>query len=103
MGLPVDLRGIEQVMQQFDFRNTPFYAVSCGNDLKFEFKENDLGKARETLAQTLELIHSNGTKAIYKIAFYDAVNNNKLTKENLMGTNTFRTVSYTHLTLPTIA
>lgn len=89
-GLPVDLRGIVQVLAQFDFRNTPYYAVLCGKDLKFEFKEDDLEQARNVLSQTLELIESNGTTAIYKVEWYDKVVNGKLLRENLLGTNTFR-------------
>jgi hypothetical protein len=91
MGVSVDLRGIEQVLRKFDSRNTPFYAVTCGSELKFSNTDESLDKAKNKLTEELEEYSENGTTAIYKIQWYEKLDaSGKLTKENLIGSDNFR-------------
>jgi hypothetical protein len=94
MSIGIDLRGKEQVLQQFDFIETPFYAVYQGKDLKFQHLEDDTESGRALLAQNLEILDLNGSTAPFKIVYYYGVNEKgKLSTDNVKGSNTFRIVS----------
>jgi len=94
MSLGIDLRGKEQVLQQFDFIETPFYAVYQGKDLKFQHLEDDTESGRALLAQNLEILDLNGSTAPFKIVYYYGLNDKgKLSTDNVKGSNTFRIVS----------
>lgn len=94
MSVGIDLRGKEQVLQQFDFVETPFFAVYQGKDLKFQHLEDDTEAARTLLGQNLEVLELNGSTAPFKIVYYYNLNNaGKLTADNIKASNTFRIVS----------
>lgn len=94
MATGIDLRGADQVLKQFELFNCPFYAVYQGKDLKFYHDSEDIDSAKELLEQSLAVLDYNQSTAVFKIVFYTQLNKDeKLTAENIKGSNTFRVVS----------
>lgn len=92
MANAIDLKGVDEVLQQFEHRATPFFEVREGKDLKFKFLDDDLEAAKSCLQIHLEQLANNGTTAPYKIVFYKSVNSagDGFIKDSEMGSNTFR-------------
>lgn len=92
MANAIDLKGVEEVLQQFEHRATPFYEVLDGKQLKFKFLEDDLEAAKACLELHLNQLANNGSTAPYRIVFYKRVNANEdgFIKDSEMGSNTFR-------------
>jgi hypothetical protein len=94
MSIGIDLRGKEQVLQQYDFMESPFYAVYQAKDLKFQHLDDDTENGRALLSQNLEVLEINGSTAPFKIVYYYGVNSSgKLSADQIKGSNTFRIVS----------
>lgn len=90
----IDIRGAEQVLEQFELFDTPFFAVFQGKDLKFQHLEDNIDEARNLLRQNLEVLERNGSVAPFKIVYYYNLSaNEKLVPENIKGSNTFRVIS----------
>lgn len=92
MGNAIDLKGVDEVLAQFEHRNTPFFEVREGKDLKFKFLEDDLEAAKSCLELHLQQLAANGSTAPYKIVWYKSVNPEResFIKDSEMGSNTFR-------------
>jgi hypothetical protein len=92
MSSGIDLKGVEQVMAQYDHRETPFFQVYSGKDLKFQQLNDDLEAARAILETHLNQIQQNGSTAPFKIVFFKSVDPEKerVIKDSEMGSNTFR-------------
>lgn len=101
MATGINLRGGDQVLQQFELFDTPFFAIYQGKDLQFYFDEENIDAARELLTQQLDVLTNNRSTATFKAVFYTGLNDKgKLTPENIKGSTTFRVctpgVSYNH-------
>ena len=92
MSTGIDLKGVTEVLNQFDYRETPFFAVYQGKDLKFENIDDDLEAARNLLETHLKQLENNGSTAPFKITWYKRINaaNERPDQNSLMGSNTFR-------------
>lgn len=92
MGNAIDLKGVDEVLQQFEHRATPFFEVREGKDLKFKFLEEDFEAAKSCLDIHLQQLAANGSTAPYKIVYYGKVNAEKesFIKDSELGSNTFR-------------
>jgi hypothetical protein len=90
----IDLKGVSEVLAQFDFRETPFFYVYQGKDLKFFNAEDDIEAARNMLDVTLKTLEKNGSTAPFKIVWYGKLNTDKdeVDKNSMLGSNTFRVV-----------
>lgn len=94
MATGIDLRGKDQVLQQFDLFDTPFFAVYQGKDLKFYHDVDNIDEAKELLSQNLDVLEFNASTAPFKIVYYTQLNNaGKLTQDNTKGSATFRVCS----------
>lgn len=94
MATGIDLRGADQVLQQFDLFDTPFFAVYQGKDLKFYHDVDNVDEARELLNSNLAVLEANASTAPFKIVYYTQLNNaGKLTMDNCKGSATFRICS----------
>lgn len=101
MATGINLRGADQVLQQFELFNTPYFAIYQGKDLQFYFDEENIDASRELLTQQLDVLTANRSTATFKAVFYTGLNDKgKLTPENIKGSTTFRVctpgVSYNH-------
>ena len=88
----VDFKGVQEVLTQFDYRATPFFAIYQQKDLKFKHLEEDLENARAVLSDNLEQLFQNGSNSIFKIKFYKRVNadGEDFDQKTEMGSNTFK-------------
>ena len=101
MATGINLRGADQVLQQFELFDTPYFAIYQGKDLQFYFDEENIDASRELLTQQLDVLTANRSTATFKAVFYTGLNDKgKLTPENIKGSTTFRVctpgVSYNH-------
>jgi hypothetical protein len=94
MSTGIDLKGVTEVLSQFDYRDTPFFAVYQGKDLKFENNEDDIEAARAMLNTHLEQLANNGSQAPFKIVWYKKLrpDGERPDPNSLLGSNTFRVV-----------
>ena len=90
----IDLKGVNEVAAQYDYRETPFFAVYQGKDLKFYNVNDDIEAARSMLLQHLEQLEKNGSTAPFKIVWYKKLktDSEELEKSSELGSNTFRVV-----------
>ena len=90
----IDLKGVLELLAQFDYRETPFFAVYQGKDLKFYHTNDDIEAARTMLMQHLEQLEKNGSTAPFKIVWYKRlkIDTDELDKNSELGSNTFRVV-----------
>jgi hypothetical protein len=87
----IDLKGVSEVIAQFDYRETPFFFVYQGKDLKFFNEEDDLEAARALLDLHLQQLENNGSTAPFKIAFYKKLKEDgSIDRQSELGSNTFR-------------
>lgn len=94
MSIGIDLRGKDQVINQFDLFSTPYYCVMQGKDIKFYYADDNMDEARELLENNLNVLEQNGSVAPFKIVYYTGINEKgKLVAENIKGSNTFRVCS----------
>lgn len=86
----IDLKGVDQVLQAFSYRDTPYFAVYSGKDLKFYNADDDMEAANNMLRENLEVVEKNGSTAPYKIFYYSNAREGRLHPDDLVGSNTFR-------------
>jgi len=87
----IDLKGVDEIMQQFDYRETPFYFVYQGKDLKFFHAEEDLEAGRALLELHLKQLQNNLTTAPFKIVWFKKLKGDgEIDKQSELGSNTFR-------------
>lgn len=86
----IDLKGVDQVVNAFASMNTPFFAIYSGKELRRFNVDDDIEKATNMLEEYLRILAENGTVAPYKIEYFADAKNGKLSKEDLIGSNSFR-------------
>lgn len=89
----IDLKGVDEVMSQFDYRETPFFYVYQGKDLKFFHADDDIEAGRQLLLLHLKQLENNMTTAPFKIVWYGKLKEEgQIDKASELGSNTFRVV-----------
>jgi hypothetical protein len=78
-GVAIQFRGIEQIMQAYEFNNVPSWAIACGGDIPFQFVTDSLDEGAQALQQCLDVLKKGHSSATYQLRCYihppDAIDN----------------------------
>lgn len=77
-----DRVGVQDVMNGFDAYSTyPYFALFQSKEIKFTFTEDDPERGRKLLEDNLNVLHRNGSTALFTLRFYNNLDKNGAIKD----------------------
>lgn len=82
MGINIERRGIDSVIQGFQLYGVPNFSVWLTKELKFAYTGNNMEEALSLLQQNLETIAQSGTVAVYTLRAHPGVDRDGFISNN---------------------
>jgi hypothetical protein len=69
-GAAVHFRGIDSIMQAYDFNHVAAWAIVCGGDIPFQFVTDSIEEGAQALRECLEMLKRGHSAARYSLRCY---------------------------------